>query len=107
MARRWPGWRADPRRRTPREPSTTRTPPAAWLPQACHGPRDVQNGPPDVPRTADGRPPLNPEHWGFWAGCDKHLWAWREVFRMAEVARIARDETVIHPRYDTTPLLRS
>ncbi len=53
---------------------------------------------------AQGRPPVNPEHWEFWPACDDALWAWRQVFRMAEVARIAGRQTVIRPRYETAPV---
>jgi hypothetical protein len=78
-----------------------------WLRKAFDGLCDAQKGPPDVPRDAEGRPPVNPERWGFWAGCDESLWAWRQLFRMAEVARIINADGRASPRYETIPLLRS
>jgi hypothetical protein len=78
-----------------------------WLRQAFDHLCDVQTQRADVPRDKNGRPTLNPEHWGFWAGCDKALWAWRQVYRMAEVARIAGPDLLVRPRYETAPLLRS
>jgi hypothetical protein len=78
-----------------------------WLRKVFRGLYDMQNRPPEIPRTADGRPPLNPEHWGFWAGCDEGLWAWRQVFRMREAARIVGPNPVVRPRYETAPWFRS
>jgi hypothetical protein len=78
-----------------------------WLRRAFERLCDIQTQRADVPRDKNGRPTLNPEHWGFWAGCDKALWAWRQVYRMAEVARIAGPNPLVRPRYETAPLLRS
>jgi hypothetical protein len=80
---------------------------AGWLREAYHGLCDDQNEPPDIPREANGQPSLNPEHWDFWAACDESLWAWRQLYRTLEVARIAGTEEVIRPVYDLVPRLRS
>jgi hypothetical protein len=88
-------------------PVTRQGPLIKWLRQAYKGLGDIQNEAADVPRDAEGCPPVNPERWGFWAACDDALWAWRQVFRMAEVVRIASSGGVACPRYETVPLLRS
>src|SRR5262249_31702440 len=80
---------------------------AGWLRKVFDGLCDVQSRPPEILRNADGRPSLDPEHWGSWAACNDALWAWRQVFGMAEVARIARPDFVVRPRYEKAPLLRS
>ena len=63
---------------------------AGWLNKAVDELCDCQNRPADILRSADGRLSLNPEYWGIWPGCDNTLHAWRQVLRMADVARIAR-----------------
>lgn len=78
-----------------------------WLRKAADRLCDAQVQPAMIPREADGQPTSNPEHWGIWAGCDRHLWAWRQIFRMAELGRIAGAHECVRPRYETLPLLRS
>jgi hypothetical protein len=80
---------------------------ARWLRDAYRHLCDSQNRPPDIPRKAGGQPVPNPERWSFWAACDDGLWAWRQLFRMLEVARIAGREGAVRPHYETVPLLRS
>ena len=78
-----------------------------WLNSTLHKLCDVQNQGAAVPRNANGHPVVNPEHWGIWPGCDRTLWAWRQVFRMAEVARIGNEGENVCPRYEILPALRS
>jgi hypothetical protein len=79
-----------------------------WLRDAIGRLADAQNRPAPVPRRPDGTPVFNPEHWGVWAGCDRSLWAWRQLYRMAELVRLSqRKELVVFPRYETLPALRS
>jgi hypothetical protein len=80
---------------------------AHWLADCCRHLCDSQNQPPDIPQRPDGGPSLNPEHWSIWAACDESLWAWRQVFRMAEISRMTRAGRIIRPAYETVPLLRS
>jgi hypothetical protein len=79
-----------------------------WLRGAADRLVDAQNRPAHLPRRPDGTPPLNPEHWGVWAGCDRSLWAWRHLYRTAELMRLGqRKELTVSPRYETLPALRS
>ena len=68
---------------------------------------DAHNCSAPIPRDGEGKPSVNPEHWGIWPGCEPTLWAWREVMRMAAVARMAGHQGVLRPAYETLPSLRS
>jgi hypothetical protein len=57
---------------------------ADWLRQAVTGLCDAQNQTAAIPRR-NGRLSLNPEHWGVWPACDRSLWAWRQLVRMASM----------------------
>jgi hypothetical protein len=63
--------------------------------------------PVSIPQAADGSPTKNPEHWGCWAACDRAVWAWRELSRMAEVVRFAISAQPAAPRTEIVPRLRS
>jgi hypothetical protein len=60
-----------------------------------------------IPKNARGEPTTDPEHWGIWPACDRSLWAWRQMVRMAEVARVAEAGQFARPQYETLPWLRS
>lgn len=78
-----------------------------WLTELASPLCDILNEPATIPRSRNGDLSRNPEHWGIWASCDQQLWAWREVFRMAEVARLADAGSLVSPRYETWPRLRA
>ncbi len=78
-----------------------------WLRQRDKDLCDAQHQRATIPRKADGEPSLNPEEWGIWAACDRYLWAWRQVYRMAELGRIADADASVRPRFETLPTLRS
>jgi hypothetical protein len=61
-----------------------------------------------IPRNPKGELILHPEPWGMWAACDRSLWAWRELFRAAELIRLSQTiEGGASPKYEGTPFLRS
>ncbi|MFO0815098.1 MAG: hypothetical protein U0796_17935 [Gemmatales bacterium] len=63
---------------------------------------------PVIPLDSNGNPPLNPENWGYWAACDRQLWHWRQLYRLAELNRMLREPSKrISPHYETTPFLHS
>lgn len=70
----------------------------AWLKQRHQHLHDVQIEPALIPRERNGELAADPEEWGFWPGCDRLLWAWRHVMRMAQLQRIGDGDRVIHPR---------
>jgi len=79
-----------------------------WLRSAANDLCDVHNQAASIPRRSDGRPSLNPEHWGIWPACNRSLWAWRQLLRMAEVIRLCDTKNdFVCPRYETLPSLRS
>jgi hypothetical protein len=78
-----------------------------WLPRAAKRLVDRWGVPVQIPQANDGDPTRNPEHWGCWAACDRALWAWRELSRMAEVVRFATAAESPAPRYELVPRLRS
>lgn len=78
-----------------------------WLPRAAERLVDRWGVSVQVPQATDGYPTRNPEHWGCWASCDRALWAWRELSRMAEVIDFATSAEPPAPRYELVPRLRS
>ncbi|MCE9560535.1 MAG: hypothetical protein K8U57_00640 [Planctomycetes bacterium] len=78
-----------------------------WLPRAAGRLVDRLNLPAPIPRTPDGSPTSNPEHWGHWLACDRSLWSWRELRRMAEILRFTSAAVPLTPRYELFPHLRS
>jgi hypothetical protein len=78
-----------------------------WLQARFKALCDAQNHGAPIPRQRGGLPSLNPERWGVWPGCNRELWAWRQLVRMAEVLRILKADKVVRPRYETLPRLRS
>lgn len=65
------------------------------------------NQPADIPQGATGKVTLNPERWGIWPACDRTLWAWRHLHRMAELARLADCGDHVARRYELLPALCS
>ncbi|MFO0952629.1 MAG: hypothetical protein U0835_16080 [Isosphaeraceae bacterium] len=68
---------------------------------------DGLNRPPAIPLAVNGGPDLNPERWGFWPGCHRGLWAWREVRRAAEILRTFQSSPAIGFAHRLDPLVRT
>jgi hypothetical protein len=78
-----------------------------WLREAAGELFDRFRRPAVLPRAADGTPSLNPEKWGIWPACHPALFAWRQAYRAAELARLAARAGGVTPGYETLPGLRS
>lgn len=68
---------------------------------------DVQHQSPQLPTEEDGRITPYPEAWGHWIDCDRQLWAWRQAYRMTELARCFSGNPLIQPKYSSQPYFRA
>lgn len=89
------------------EPATYPDLLAGWLEDLASRFVDLHGWPAttSIPKTEDGQLSLAPEHWSFWAHCDRGLAAYSDL-RSAAGMTLVGDEGP-WPSYEVVPLLRS